>query len=476
MRTKRGVPPRVLGAATVSGVLASLALIVLVVVSLPGGGPGNGPAPAAAAPSPSSPPRSPLVPVIASNFADPDVIKHDGVYYAYATNDRGVRLPVARASAVGGPWERLNSDGLSALGAWAADGRTWAPEVTPGPGGTLLLYYTAHHRSSGEQCIGVATASNPVGPFRPVGADPLVCPHERSGAIDAAAFTDVDGTRYLLYKSDGHGSGGHPPAIYLQRLSADGLRTEGEPHRILTRDPDVDPTLIEAPALVRRGDRYVLFYAAGVFFDSSYRTGYAAAETIIGPYERGPEHIMTTEGYAEEIVGPGGADVFSDETGDHIVYHGILRFYDDGHVDRGMYIADLGWAGHRPVVQGSPVRYEAEHARVHRAEVVSGRTNASGERAAGRLDHADSWVEFDIFAVAAGDHRVRVGYATRTAEPARHALIVNGTAAAEASYPVTGQEDWGVTTVQADLRAGWNTLRLRRVAGFAEIDYVEVVT
>jgi hypothetical protein len=464
----------------VSALLALVLLGVLGGFLLPEGPSSDAPPTASTEPSPSASPspavpvrRSPREPVIRSNFADPDVLKHGGVYYAYATNDSGLRLPMATARNPRGPWQRLGTDGLPYLGPWAVDGRTWAPEVVPGPSGTFLLYYTAHHRASGEQCIGVATASRPIGPFRPIGDRPLVCPSRRAGAIDPAAFTDRDGTRYLLYKSDGHGSGGHPAAIYLQRMSADGLRGEGEPVRILVRDPRIDPILVEAPALVHRGGQYVLLHAAGVFFNSSYQTGYATAEKITGPYARGGAPLMSTDRYDKEIIGPGGADVFTDEEGDHIVFHGIIDFYGGQNVSRAMYVARLGWAGARPVVEGAPVRYEAERARLNRAEVMPGRNQASGGRAVGRIDHADSWVEFDVFAVVAGEQRIRVAYGPRSPGPLRHALLVNGAPVTEVGYAPGGE--WRVAEVRAGLRAGWNTLRLRHAAGFAEIDYVDVL-
>ncbi|GLZ07415.1 hypothetical protein Acsp03_48810 [Actinomadura sp. NBRC 104412] len=451
---------RVGATAPVSALLALAVLGVLCGFGTPGGtgvpneDEGAAPAAATASPPASAPvvpvPRSPREPVITSNFPDPVVIRHGDGYYAYATNDRGVRLPMAAARSPGGPWRRVDSDGLPSLGPWAADGRTWAPEVTPGPGGILLLYYTAQHRDSGRQCIGVATSAAPLGPFRPVGDDPLVCPAARADAIDADAFTDSDGNRYLLYKSDGHGSG-HPAAIYLQLLSADGLRTAGAPRRILVRDPRVDPTLVEAPALVKRGARYVLFYSAGVFFDSSYRTGYATADRITGPYTRGPAPLMSTEGYDGNLIGPGGADVFSDGSGDHIAFHGIVEFHGGERVTRAMYVARLAWAGDRPVVDGSPVRYEAGRARRYGAAV-----------------------EFDVFAVAAGEHRIRIGYARRAGGAVRHEVAVNGTRAAEVTSPAdTGKE--GVAEVRTRLRTGWNTVRLRPLAGSARIAYVEVV-
>lgn len=130
-------------------------------------------------PAPADPPGySPVEPVLGASFADPTVIKVGGTYFAYGTNNADAVMPVATAPSPTGPWRRSPGDGLAHLPAWAAEGWTWAPEVVP-PGGAsdaYVLYFTARRRESEHQCIGVATASSPAGPFVPLTGDPLVCP------------------------------------------------------------------------------------------------------------------------------------------------------------------------------------------------------------------------------------------------------------------------------------------------------------
>lgn len=456
-----------------AGAVAS-ALFAMLVVAFRG-------APARTAPPPPRPtapasrPPEPARhdPVIASNFADPDVIRVGATYYAYATNDGATRVPMATASSIGGPWTRLSQDALPALGRWARDGRTWAPEVSARADGTYLLYYTAHHGDSGRQCIGAATATSPAGPFTAIGPDPLICPTGHGGAIDAAAFVDADGARYVLYKSDGERTG-RPAALYLQRTTPDGLGLTGPAHPMLTWDARAEPTLVEAPALVRRGGRYVLFYSGGVFFDDTYRTGYATATSITGPYERAPAPLLSTGGYAEKIRGPGGADVVTDESGDHLVFHGILEFLGDRRVRRGMYVADLGWAGARPVARGSPVRYEAEAARFNGARVGLSPA-ASGGKTATAIDHPGSWVEFDVYAPTSGRYELRTRYGNRTAAPATHRLTVNGATPTSIIYAPHPPATWRTTPpVRVDLHSGWNTLRFHHQSGNTELDHIEL--
>ncbi|WP_165966840.1 glycoside hydrolase family 43 protein [Actinomadura sp. 7K507] len=303
----------------------------------------------AGTPVPVDPPGySPVEPVLDGSFADPTVIKVAGTYYAYGTNNAAAAMPVATAPSPTGPWRPAPGDGLAHLPAWAADGWTWAPEVVPPSGGSrsYVLYFTARRKGSDHQCIGAATATSPAGPFVPVEGEPLVCPLELGGAIDAASYIETDGTRYLLYKTDRQ----QTAAIYLVRLNPDGLGLAGAPKRIMGRGAG-EPVMVEAPDLVRRGGKYVLFYAAGWYFKPNYQTRYAVASSLEGPYEKAPAPLQSTDAYGGRIEGPGSADVLIDETGDYLVFHGILDYHDDSKVTRGMYVARLGWDGARPYLE-----------------------------------------------------------------------------------------------------------------------------
>ncbi|MDT0442690.1 glycoside hydrolase family 43 protein [Streptomyces johnsoniae] len=281
--------------------------------------------------------------VIDTDFPDPDVLAVDGTYYAYATNSGDDNVQVASAGAVDGTWER-QGDALPQLGDWARSGLTWAPDVSERPDGSYLLYYTARDTASDRQCIGTAVSDSPAGPFAPVGDGPLVCPAEAGGAIDAASFTDTDGSTYLLYKNDGNAVGADT-WLYLQRVSADGLTLEGDPVRLLKQDRPEEGGLIEAPTLVARGGSYVLLYSAGFYGDGSYFTGYATAPALTGPYTKSDTPLLTTE--ETGIPGPGGQDVVGDGTDDWLVFHGVLS---EEPLVRGMYVAPLHWAGDVPSV------------------------------------------------------------------------------------------------------------------------------
>ncbi|MER7759230.1 family 43 glycosylhydrolase [Streptomyces sp. NPDC097619] len=417
------------------------------------------------------------VPVLDRDFADPDVLRVGDTYHAYATNGAGAHVQRATSTDLV-HWTPAAADPLPRLGDWAEPERTlvWAPEVFDhGDGYTLL--YTARDRASGRQCVGAALAAGPEGPFRPVAGGPLVCPAAEGGAIDAASHTE-DGRRYVLWKNDGNCCG-LPARIHLQPVSWDGARTAGPSVPLVGRDLDWEGELVEAPTLVRREDRYHLFYSADSYTDERYKTGYAVASALTGPYVKGTEPLMSTDSFGGTVRGPGGQDVVTGPDGrDRILFHG---WSPDGSRRRVLYAADLGFAGGRPVVRGSRSGYEAERADVRNARVRE-TAGASGGRAVGWIDHADSSVEFAVFAASSGPHVLSVRYGNGSLDangqpvPASHGLSVNGRAAAggRIAYPYTGWDRWRSVTVTVELTAGRNTVALTKDAYYAELDRVDV--
>ena len=402
---------------------------------------------------------------IAQDFPDPDVISVGGTWYAYATNTGGRNVPVATAPSPDGPWTVQSTDALPQLGGWASGGLTWAPDVSRRTDGSFLLYYVAHDTASNRQCIGAATAGSPLGPFTPVGSGPLVCNPDEGGDIDPSSFVDTDGSRYLLYKNDGNAVG-VTPWIYLQPVTADGLGLVGGRTGLIRVDRTEEHGVIEAPVLVHRPSQYVLFYSGGCYCDSGYFTGYATSSSITGSYAKAYRPLLTTDSLDGAVDGPGGADVLADR----IVFHGWI----DNHSARGMYVADLGWAGDYPVVRGSRVRYEAERGALNHCVVRTNAAGASQGAVVAYIDYPDSWVDLTVFAASAGNHTVHVGYANGSGATATHSLQVNGGPATVVSYPVTGWDNWQQVAVDVDLNAGWNTLRFTHRDLYAELDHAEV--
>jgi hypothetical protein len=397
--------------------------------------------------------------IIGEDFPDPDVFEQNGTWYAYSTNNGRGHVPVATAPSANGPWT-IRGDAMPGgpSAGWAQPGRTWAPDVHPNPDGTYTLTYTAWHKSSGRQCIGVATGTSPLGPFTPLGSQPLICPLNLGGAIDANTFVAADGTRYLVWKNDGNAIG-QPSTLWLTRTANNGTTLVGGNSALLTSSG-----VIEAPDLVQRGSQYVLFFSSGGYTDCNYLTSYATATSLAGPWTTAFRPLMTTATFDNHICGPGGADF----VGNKVFVHGWVGG------SRHLYVADLGWANDYPVVRGSRVRYEAERGTLNHCVVRSNAAGASDGKVVAYIDYADSWVENAVFAPVAGGYTLHVGYANGSGAPANHGLVVNGNNQGSVNYPVTGWDNWRQTSVSITLNAGWNTIRLTKGVLYAEVDYLEV--
>lgn len=298
----------------------------------------------------SSEPRSPRpaaapTPVIDQNFADPDVVAVGGTYYAYATQPaeggRNITMATSRDLKA---WDVLSTDPLPRLPAWALAGRTWAPDVSTVAGG-YIMYFTAHSASPDVQCIGVARSTSPAGPFVAVGTEPLVCPADQGGAIDPSSYVEPDGHRYLLWKNDGNCCG-MDTWLQLQPLSADGQRVAGPARRLIRQGQPWEGNLVEAPALIRHGSTYVLFYSANDYGGAKYATAYATATRIDGPYHKAAQPLLSTSRL--HVIGPGGAELLPGAPGGTaIVFHG----WDPAITYRAMYLGHLTWHGNVPMMR-----------------------------------------------------------------------------------------------------------------------------
>jgi len=302
-----------------------------------------------------------FVPVYKDNFPDPFVVANGGEFIAYATND-GINLPmlVSRDLVTWTPvgdtaGKRL--DGMPVLAPWVKAGRTWAPEVMR-VGNRWLLYYTASHRGKNVQCIGVASADNPRGPFRDSSAEPMLCQFELGGTIDANPFRDADGKLYLYYKSDGNAVG-KGTAIWGQQMTADGLKVIGAPVEMSKDDKKWEMKVVEAPTMVRSPTGYAMFYSAGYYGwnaedrISPYSMGYASCAGPLGPCKDAPENPILHSFRDREagcLSGPGHQSIFQAGGRSFITFHawaatsGCRKLEDE----RYLYVAPLFWKDGKP--------------------------------------------------------------------------------------------------------------------------------
>lgn len=217
-------------------------------------------------------------------FADPTFLAADGHVYAYSTGGDGVGggFPVASADRLTGPWTQHATASMPTKPAWVGQNpqgayNYWAPSVFRTDVGTFVMYFTANNDATDRRCIGVATATDPLGPFTAL-PDPLQC-HDEGQVIDPAPY-QADGQRYVVYKvkvpvADGLLSF----RIRVQKMDAAGVRPlTGD--RLLLEHTGPEEETIEAPDIESYGDQVYLFVARDRFGSCAYRTEVWRAERL----------------------------------------------------------------------------------------------------------------------------------------------------------------------------------------------------
>ena len=311
---------------------------------------GGGPSPEV----PEAPAGTFTNPVLDADFADPHVVRDGDAFYAYATGSAGFSNIQVSTSDDLVAWS-ASEDALPARPDWqpVRQGLTWAPEVVE-VDDRWLMYYVAREDASGVQCLALATADEPAGPFVDTSSGPLVCQHELGGSIDALAFQDADGARYLFWKNDGNAVG-LDTRIWVQRLSADGMRLEGAPVDTgLRQTRPWQGSLVEAPAVVLHDGTYVLLYSANDYGSDAYAMGYATATAVTGPYvDRSAQPWVDSEG---DAAGPGGQAVLEVDGELWLVYH-AWQDGEEGYPQgrRAMWLDRLTWQEGTTPGQAAPV-------------------------------------------------------------------------------------------------------------------------
>ena len=253
-------------------------------------------------------------PVWPSNFPDPQILRDGDGWVAIATNGNGMNVQTLLSDDLT-TW-RQGSDALPELASWTTPGKVWAPEAHRF-GDRWVLYYTTMAPDPAIQCIGIAVAGGPKGPYRDTSSKPLVCDQDQGGSIDASPFVATDGTAYLYWKNDGNAVG-VDTWISVQRLSSDGLRLEGEPKRLFRQDLPWEGQLVEAPFVWEHDGVYHLFYSANDYGSDRYAVGHATASSPTGPFTKDPEPVLKSTDVA---AGPGHCALFEKDGRVLMVYH-----------------------------------------------------------------------------------------------------------------------------------------------------------
>ena len=285
-------------------------------------------------------------PVYARDFPDPFVLRHDGLYYAYATQTRVTGFQVMESDdLIRWTWRPLDFSIP-----WSSE-HLWAPEVVE-RGGSFYLTYSALDPLSHRHHIAIATADHPAGPFthRAIlvrGDDNEV------GVIDATIAFEPDGGATLVYSEE------RPRRIVARRMTPDLMGVKAKVSELIRPDLDWEAGVVEAPTLVRRDGRYHLFYSGGPYQGtkaaSRYAVGHASSRALLGPYAKSPRPLL--ESVEGQIYGPGHQCVIATPGGSTwMLYHAWDAEgepnYRQNPTGRTLRLDPLVWDNGRPRIPG----------------------------------------------------------------------------------------------------------------------------
>jgi beta-xylosidase len=305
-------------------------------------------------------PPEPVEAASLGDFPDPFIMHEGNVYYAFATGAGSRNIQLARSEDLL-HWSAM-PDALPSLPAWAASqkGLTWGPAALRRRN-QFILYYTTRDRASGFQCISRAVAPRPEGPYADTSESPFVCQVSGSaglcGSIDPSPFLDLDGSLYLLWKSDENSAACRkPPRLWAQRMIEEGTGVVEQPVSLLSIDRPWEGSIVEGPSMILRDGRYFLFYSANVYDSAAYAIGYAMCAGPIGPCHKVSNEMPFLHS-AEDAAGPGGQQFFDDGDGRlWMAYHAwtaAKTTYRDGGV-RSLRLARMDFLDGLPVLHRRP--------------------------------------------------------------------------------------------------------------------------
>ncbi|AFL87233.1 beta-xylosidase [Terriglobus roseus DSM 18391] len=259
--------------------------------------------------------------------ADPSAHVFGGKLYIYPSHDVPTETPdddlgnqyamhdyrVLRLDRVGGP-VTVGPVALEVKNVPWASKQMWAPDVAY-RNGTYFLYFPARDKE-GHFRIGVATSTNPMGPFK---ADPE--PIKGSYSIDPAVFTDADGQSYIYFGGIWGGQlenwptgqfvagsttdlkQDDKPALMAKwaRLSPDMKHFAAPAKDVVILGDDNKPLLggdhdrrfFEASWMFKRDGQYYFTYSTG----DTHFLAYATARSPVGPFHYRGHFLLPVQGW-----------------------------------------------------------------------------------------------------------------------------------------------------------------------------------
>jgi beta-xylosidase len=259
-------------------------------------------------------------------LADPFIMLHDDVYYAYGTNsDNGIEVYTSDDLKI---WKKEPQLALNKKDSWA-DRWFWAPEVYYiKEKNKFFMYYSA------DEHICVATGDSPLGPFVQTVQKPML---EDEKCIDNTLFIDDDGKPYMYFDRFNDGLN-----IWVAELESDleTIKKETLTKCINVSQPweEIWPRVNEGAFITKHKGLYYLTYSANSYESPFYGIGYATSSSPLGPWTKYDKNPILQK--PDSLVGVGHSAMFTDKAGQlKIVFH-AHRSPENIH-PRDMYISDV---------------------------------------------------------------------------------------------------------------------------------------
>lgn len=249
--------------------------------------------------------------VLPGDYPDPSAVKIGDWWWATATSSNWFpAYPLLKSKDLV-HWQQEGYV-FNEMPQWA-DYYFWAPEISYDKG-KVYVYYAAH-KKGGNLCVGVASADRPEGPYRDHG--PLMC--EPAGSIDAFPMRDQNGKLFLIWKEDGN-SIRQPTPIWAMEMNEERTALIGEKKELFRNDLPWERNLVEGVSIRKHNGWYYAFYAAAGCCGPgcTYATGVARARNLLGPWEKKPEPVMTSN---TEWVCPGHGTPVEKDDRFYFLYH-----------------------------------------------------------------------------------------------------------------------------------------------------------
>jgi len=287
------------------------------------------------------------------NIPDPFVVHAGRRFYLFASGEQllGPNIPILSSTSLMS-WGSGGLDAMPKLPSWAEPGFTWSPDVRKLDGRWVMWFNAAVAGLDAQQtkCIGVASSSSVTGPYVSMARRPSICQLGHLGSIDPRTFLDPKGHLWLLWKSDDNADPrpNTGTTIWVQQLSADGLRLLGRPVALLSADLRWENHIVEAPDMVFAADHYWLFFSGNWFNQPDYGIGVAECAGPVGPCS--PSTPGPWLGSDAQGAGPGEASLLFDGSRWWMLYAPFSVDFDAPYLPRPLALARLVFDAQGPVV------------------------------------------------------------------------------------------------------------------------------